>query len=240
MVDHDVALAAFAEELRALGWVTELLVGGSLATGDYVAGVSDLDLVAVADGPVDDERQAQLTELHRRLDATVAAGLDLGCAYVDSGRREDVAVQHPTWTHGMLVQRILSLVSRAELALHGFAVFGRAPQALFPAVTGDDVREAARAELLGYWSWASRRPWIFLQRDMVDLGLTSMARGRHAVRTGELLTKTLAVERVAAPAWLAGQVRARRRGDVVASPRLRAAWHAWRDTRRTTNTTTAG
>ncbi|GAA1530888.1 nucleotidyltransferase domain-containing protein [Dactylosporangium maewongense] len=239
MPDHAVALAAFGEELRALGWVTDLLVAGSLATGDYVPGVSDLDLVAVTDGPVGDDRQAQLAALHRRLDATTAAGLDLGCVYVDVGGRDGIGVQHPTWTHGLLVLRILSLVSRAELAHHGYAVFGRAPQALFPAVTGDDVREAARAELTGYWAWASRRPWIFLSPLMIDLGLTSMARGRHALRTGELLTKSLAVEQAAAPAWLVGQLRARRRGEAVASPRLRAAWIAWRDTRRTCRAATA-
>jgi len=31
--------------LTELGWVSELFVGGSLATGDYVPRVSDLDLV---------------------------------------------------------------------------------------------------------------------------------------------------------------------------------------------------
>jgi hypothetical protein len=39
--------------LASLGWVTELFVGGSAATGDYIPGVSDLDLVALVAGPVD-------------------------------------------------------------------------------------------------------------------------------------------------------------------------------------------
>jgi len=34
------------ERLRSAGWVTDLFVGGSLATGDYRAGISDLDLIA--------------------------------------------------------------------------------------------------------------------------------------------------------------------------------------------------
>jgi len=41
----------FGERLAELGLVRDLLVAGSLATGDYVPGVSDLDLVAVRDGP---------------------------------------------------------------------------------------------------------------------------------------------------------------------------------------------
>jgi hypothetical protein len=220
--------------LTALGWISDLLVAGSLATGDYVPGVSDLDLVVVTDGPVDDARQATLTSLHRRLDGTTGRGVNLGCVYVDGDRRDELHMKHPTWTHGSLVQRTLSGIARAELVRYGYAVFGRPPQTLFPAVTDDDVREAARAELAGYWAWAARRPWFWLDPAMADLGLTSMARGRHAVRTGGLLTKTQAIEQAAAPAWLIDQLRARRHGQDTRSPRLRTAWIAWRDASRTT------
>jgi hypothetical protein len=60
-----------------------------------------------------------------------------------------------------------------------------------------------------------------------------MARGRHALQTGQLLTKTQAIERAHAPAWLKDQLRARRRGQRIASPRTRTALIAWRDARRT-------
>ncbi|GIF43931.1 nucleotidyltransferase domain-containing protein [Actinoplanes xinjiangensis] len=227
-------LTQFGTQLKALGWISDLLVAGSAATGDYVAGVSDLDLVAVTNGPVDDDRLAVLSSLHRQVDQSIGAGLKLGCAYVDVDQREPVQVPHPTWTHGVLVHRIVSAVTRAELVRYGYAVFGRAPQELFPAMNGHDIREAARAELDGYWSWAVRRPWIWLDPVIADLGLTSMARGRHALRTGDLLTKTRAIEQAAAPAWLIDQLRARRRGEDISSPRLRTAWIAWRDARRTT------
>jgi len=228
------ALAQFGRELTALGWVSDLLVAGSLATGDYVAGVSDLDLVALTDGPVGASRETELVALHRRLDATGASGLRLGCVYVDAGRLGEVRAEHPTWTHGLLVRRILSGVTRAELVRYGYAVFGRPPRETFPAAGPDEIRAAARAELVGYWSWAARRPWIWLDPVIADLGLTSMARGRHALRTGELLTKSEAIEQASAPGWLIGQLRARRRGEAVTSPRLRTAVIAWRDAVRTT------
>jgi hypothetical protein len=41
-----------ADRLDGLGWVSDLLVAGSLATRDYVPGVSDLDLVALTGDPV--------------------------------------------------------------------------------------------------------------------------------------------------------------------------------------------
>jgi hypothetical protein len=228
-----------AERLDALGWVTDLLVAGSLATGDYVPGVSDLDLVALTGGPVGPARQEILAGLHRELDRGAAQGLDLGCVYVDSGRLADLGAQHPTWTHGSLVQRGLSGVTRAELVRHGFAVLGRPPATVLPEMTDDDVRRAARAELCGYWAHAARRPLWWLNPVIADLGLTSMARGRHALQTGQLLTKTQAIEQAHAPTWLKDQLRARRQGQQVASPRTRTALIAWRDARRTVSTAAA-
>jgi len=227
------AVPYFAERLGDLGWVSDLLVAGSLATGDYVPGVSDLDLVALTAGPVGPARQEILAGLHRELDQGVARGLDLGCVYVDAGRLADLGALHPMWTHGSLVQRGLSGVTRAELVRHGFAVLGRPPATALPEMTDDDVRRAARAELCGYWAMAAGRPLWWLNPVIADLGLTSMARGRHALATGQLLTKTQAIEQAHAPAWLKNQLRARRQGQSVASPRARTALIAWRDARRT-------
>ncbi len=132
-----------------------------------------------------------------------------------------------------MVDRILSGITRVELVREGYAVVGRPPVGVLPSVSDDEVREAARAELRGYWAWASRRPLMWLSPVIADLGLTSMARGRHALETGQLLTKSTAIERSAAPPWLVDQLRARRRGEAVSSPRIRTGWIAWRDARRT-------
>lgn len=225
-----------AAELSSFGWVTDLLVAGSVATGDYRPGVSDLDLVAIVDGPIEEDRRATLTDLHSRLDEGPGKGLQLGCVYVAHDRLLDPLAEHPTWTHGSMVERRLSRITRAELVLHGYAIFGRPPAELLPAMSADDVREAAREEITGYWAWAARRPRMWLNPVIADLGLTSMARGRHAMTTGTLLTKTKAIERADAPGWLVEQLRARRQGEDVASPRLRTALVAWRDARKTVRT----
>ncbi len=229
------AVAEFGRCLKELGWVTELYVGGSLATGDYIPGVSDLDLVALTDSPVGADRQATLTRVHQDLDEGAASGLGLGCVYVETAKLADTTMKHPTWTHRRLVQRILSGISRAELVRHGYAAFGRPPGSVLPPMTDDDIRAAARAELTGYWTWAARRPWLWLDPTIADLGLTSMARGRHALQHGTLLTKTQAVEQAHAPAWLIDDLRARRQGENATSPRLRTALLAWIDAVRTTS-----
>jgi hypothetical protein len=153
--------------------------------------------------------------------------------YVDETRLSDREALHPTWTHGELVHRILSGVTRAELVRHGFALLGRPPASVLPAMSEAQVRLAAREELCGYWAWASRRPLMWLNPVIADLGLTSMARARYTLQTGHLLTKTAAIEQAHAPQWLVSQLSSRRRGDSVVSPRLRTGWIAWRDCRRT-------
>ena len=72
------AVTDLADRLAGLGWVADLLVAGSLATGDYVPGVSDLDLVALTDGPVGQVRQEVLTGLHRELDDGTPRGWNWG------------------------------------------------------------------------------------------------------------------------------------------------------------------
>ncbi len=235
-VGAQVAVEALTARLRPLAFVTDLLVGGSLATGDHRPGISDLDLVALSDGPIDRERLATIVAIHRELDSTSALGARLGCAYVDASALSDLHARHPTWTHGTLVERSLSGIARAELIRHGHAVLGRAPQQVLPQMSDDDVRHAAQDELAGYWTPAVRHPWWWLDRSFVDLSLTSMARGRHAMATGTLLTKTASIDLAHVPAWLRRDVRARRDTQPVRSPRVRAAWLAWRDASRTTGT----
>ena len=62
---------------------------------------------------------------------------------------------------------------------------------------------------------ASRRPWLWLSTDQIDLSVTTMLRARHTLATGELITKTAALSRPttgAVPCRLLEGVRARRDG----------------------------
>jgi hypothetical protein len=229
------ALDTLTRHLARISEIEAVWAGGSLATGDYFPGVSDLDLVALTRGSVPAHVVAQIAALHADLDSNVAAGLSLGCQYTDPAGLSDPTRLCPTWTHGRLIHRGVSLVTRVELAEHGFALAGPSPSEVLPPETRTMAAQAGRQELLGYWSWAARHPGMFWRLPvMVDLGLTAMARGRHAMRHGRLLTKSSAIEASNAPEWLKDQMRARRRGEPVTSPRWRSAYLAWRDVRRTT------
>ena len=110
-------IEAFAGRLTVLGWVSELWVAGSAASGDHHPGVSDLDLVAVVDGRIDAARHSALTQLHRELETGPADGANLGCAYVEAATLLDLRTRHPTWTHGRWIRRTLSGTPRVELVL---------------------------------------------------------------------------------------------------------------------------
>ncbi len=74
------AVVEFGERLAELGLVRDLLVAGSLATGDYLPGVSDLDLVAVVNGAVDSPRRAALVALHTHLEQGQAPTVNSGAS----------------------------------------------------------------------------------------------------------------------------------------------------------------
>lgn len=218
----DATMAAFSADLRDLGWVQALLVGGSLAAGDYRPGVSDLDLVAVVDGPMTPERRTAISALHARVDAGPGGALELGCTWVDAATLSDVPREHPTWTHGELYDRWLSRLARVDLVRHGYSVFGPAPAELLPPADDETLRTAVLAELDGYWTTVSHRTWVWRHTWIVDLALTTMSRADHALASGELITKAQAIDRLptlGVPDWLVEQVRARRAGDTTAATR---------------------
>ena len=211
-----VTLADFAARLRDLGWVDALLVGGSLAAGDYRPGISDLDLVAIVGGPITPVRRTAIAALHAEVEAGPARALKLGCTWVDMATLDDVAREHPTWTHGELYDRWLSQMARVDLVRHGYSVFGPAPTELLPPVDDEAVRSAVVAELDGYWTTVARRVHPWRHTWLVDLALSTMSRADQALETGELISKALAIERLpdlGVPDWLVAQVRARREGD---------------------------
>ena len=185
----DAPLADFGQRLAELGWISDLHVGGSLATGDHRTGISDLDLVAVVVGPLTREQRARLGSIH----AAIAPAAKLGCTYVPAQLVTAPDTEHFTWTHTRAIERRLSGLTRAELLRHGYAVFGREPADVWTSMTADDVRRAVVQEMTGYWTWVSHRPWLWLSTDQVDLTVTTMLRARHTLATGELISKSAAL-----------------------------------------------
>jgi len=229
--EHVPGLAAFVALTRDTLWVLDVWIAGSVASGDFHQGVSDVDLVAMTAGRLDARQQQQVIDWHRNIDDGPAHGSNLGCVYVAEDDLDDLPARWPTWSHAQFFQRPLSLMTRAELIAVGTSLSGRTPATVLPPVA---VTDAVRAELNGYWTYARRRPWLYASSTFCDLALISMARARVSLRTGQLVTKAQALQDVHAPPELVEQMRQRRSGAVARSPRPRHMWFAWADTVATT------
>jgi predicted nucleotidyltransferase len=231
-VDHPVVDALVAD-LASRGGVRDVWLHGSLATGDHRPGVSDIDVVAITTRPLGASDVGDIERMHRHLDATWPESA-LGCTYVDAGRLSTPGTRHPTWTHGRRVERRLSAMVRAELLDHGQVLLGREPAAALAPMSRDEVKDAVREELTGYWSWAARRPWLFLRSEIGDLALLSMARARITLASGALVSKDEAMAHVRAPRRVVDGLSDRRAGGSPSLPVAPVlAHHAWHDTRRT-------
>jgi hypothetical protein len=197
--------------VRVLG----LYAAGSMGTPDFESERSDLDLVAVLEKAPDEDEIAALTAMHRELERGSPAGRRLHCLYVARPDLDDTAREWPYWAGGRMRSRAFTAITRIELHDHGVVVAGEPIAGCIPYVTHEELVDAVRSELATVWLPASRRLIRWYDDEWVDLGLTSLARARAALRDGELLTKTQAIARLAefdVPEWLRRDVTARRRG----------------------------
>ncbi len=208
-----------AELAQALsGIVAGLYVGGSLATGDYRPGVSDIDGVAVLDSAPKPAVRAELIAIHRRLARRHEEAAVLHCVYVSAKDLADVTHKHWMWAFDELFRRPFSMIARAELLADPVVVLGPPPSAWLPPLSSAELREGARAELTGYWRRALRKRAIWQQDVYVDLGLTVWARVDATMSEGVLITKTEAISRMAergVPADVVEGVARRRAGEQV-------------------------
>ncbi|MFI6169592.1 nucleotidyltransferase domain-containing protein [Nocardia sp. NPDC051052] len=211
-------LEAFAAEIEPAAGVVALLVGGSLATGDFQPGVSDFDLVALIERPLTDDQRRLVAQLHRAFISRHPEATKLHCVYVPVDDLDEVETPHVTWAAQMMFERPLTGIARAELLRFGFAVFGEPPEAVIPPVTAAELAAAVRGDLSGYWVPALRRPSIWFRDSYIDLSLFTLARAEVTLATNELITKREALtrlDRFHVPAELIEQIRQRRDGHIV-------------------------
>jgi len=188
---------------------------GSLASGDYVPGRSDLDLVALIAAPVTGEQRRDLRRAHERLDSQEPLAAGLHCSYMVSGEQADPGQNHLTWAHRELYERPVSPVSRRELCQGGLCLLGPAPATVIPAVTDAELADYIRTDLRDYWYPKTALPDLWLTDIWVDLGMLTLARAVVTLREGRLITKREALGVLAstgAPASVVSDIRDRRYG----------------------------
>ena len=210
-------LARLRDGLVARGGLAGIYLYGSLATGDFSPARSDIDLVVMVNGELDQAAVGELRELHAALAGSDPAGR-LHCLYVPGRAAADPVRPHPYWYGDRMTKWQLKVLTRAELASAGVALHGPWPPPGAAPVSTAELQAAVREEIGCYWRRMARQRACWLRDSWVDLGLTVLPRSAAVLTTGELITKTEAISRLAefeVPAELAREIRRRRDGQVV-------------------------
>jgi hypothetical protein len=191
---------------------------GSLATGDFSPARSDIDVVVMVEREPDKAAIQELQQLHMAL-ASLGGAIDrLHCLYVPVETASDPDRLHAYWFGDRMTQWQLKVMTQAELASVGIAFYGPWPPPVLKPVPTADVQSAVHQEISGYWRRIARKRKRWLQDDWVDHGLVVLPRAEAVLTTGDLITKSEAISRLAqfgVPAALAREIRCRRDGQVV-------------------------
>jgi hypothetical protein len=217
--DTERVLRRFGADAGQALPLVALWAHGSLASGDYVPGRSDLDLIALVAAPVTSAQRLELQQLHESLMTDEPLAASLHCSYVVSGEQAESDRRHLTWAHAELFERPVSPVSRRELLQGGRCLLGPAPAAVLPVVTDAELTCYIRADLRDFYYPHTSRPDVWLQDIWVDLGMLTLARADVALRELRLITKREALDVLAsmhAPDDVVSDIRNRRYGTAPA------------------------
>lgn len=182
-------------------------VGGSFSTGDFVANVSDFDLLVVVDDELTPALVERLTAYHAQLRGSGDESMRLEGDYVPLRWLVPEGTSRPVWwfRDGALrpPEFMLSADNIANLRRDGVAVYGPPARTLLPEVTAEQVRAAVRTML-------ADEPSVETEGDAAR-ELIDVARSLSALDSGEPTSRSAGL------AW------AHRRMDPRWHPALRRA-----------------
>jgi hypothetical protein len=211
-------LDRFLAGLRALAPVA-VWAHGSLAGGDYQQGRSDLDMIAVLEGPISLATVRRLARLHRGLrDEPLARKLH--CSYLTPDTLAGAERSHLTWAHNGLMRRPVTPVTRRELHAFGLVRHGDSPGDLLPPLPDDELHAFVVRDQKEFWRPAVRKARLWKQDVWVDLGMVTFARATVTLRDGRLISKREALDllpELGAPIDVVEDIRRRRYGDPAPS-----------------------
>jgi hypothetical protein len=232
--DVALLLSQLQDGLAARGDLVGLYVYGSLATGDYSPASSDIDVIVMVQREPDKAALQELAQLHTAVASASGTAERLHSLYVPVTAGPDPALLHHYWFGDRMTQWELKVMTQAELTSVGVALYGPwPPPGIMPVPVGD-IQAAVHQEVSGYWRRIARRRKLWLEDLWVDHALVVLPRAEAVLATGDLITKSQAISRLAdfgVPAGLAQEIRRRRDGQPVtltAAGKVRRAWTARR------------
>ena len=195
------------------GRISAFLVTGSIALGEYRAGSSDLDFVAVSDAPLDERERSKLAAMHRAAWILRSRPSLDGCF----ATRAQLAAD----PRGLVVPRVREgiFIPEDDYAANPVAwcTAARHPLSLRydPGIRiwDDDgvLRTWCRDNLAGYWSSWTRRAGNRFPDSLAALGagatfwgVTGVSRIHATIATGRIVSKLVSIDLARAaygPGW---------------------------------------
>lgn len=234
--DVNELVVAVSDGSRAVlgGDMVGMYLTGSLATGDYVPGRSDVDFVVVTDAALGDDHVEALRAMHERIALARRSRLpwiegiyvptDLWRRHIPGG-----ATCHRLTVDGTFGVQLLGANWVIERALFpgAITVDGPPPQTLVDPVSDAEVAAAAREAALSWWPHTLEDVSLLPDEAHLVFAVLTMARAWFSAEVAAQATKTEAARWLAdrrpewatllheALAWRAGRPFARR-DDVLA------------------------
>jgi hypothetical protein len=195
------ALQAGAQETLGANLIV-LYLRGSLVTGDFDPGISDIDFFAVTEQRVSEREFAALAAMHTGFASLPNQYADqLEGPYIDraAARRFQPGERHLTIARNepLLWREHFAnwVLERWMLRAWGMTLLGPDPKTLIDPVTSDEIQAAIRDNMLRWVTWINDPddPDWLLPRGHKAYVVETMCRALYTLATGELAGKPRAV-----------------------------------------------
>lgn len=203
--DINALLSDFASHFSDA--LTDQLIGlylyGSLALGDFDPDHSDIDLIAVTDGALDDRQFEAIREMHAR----IAASDSVWAQRIEAAYIPREALNHPAPTAAKYpqIEKERPLMrdpletgwpfQRYTLREHGIPIIGADPHTLIDPVDPDDMRQAVIAIAGGWLDQSQHDPdWLAWVSDphAMEFVVLTLCRFLYSLATGKVASKPAA------------------------------------------------
>lgn len=175
---------------------------GSLSSGDFNLGSSDIDFLFVTTDPLSEDKVSELEALHNRI---WGAGLKWASKLEGAYVPRDLICRHdadgapcPGVNEGQFyVARLGSdwIIQRHIVREYGVVLAGPDPKTLIDPITGDEIREAVLGVLREWWFPMLDDPsWLHDHgSEYHAFAVISMCRALHALKHGTIVSKPKAI-----------------------------------------------
>lgn len=192
-----------------------LYLYGSLSSGDFDLGSSDIDFLVVTRTKLSAEQLAALARMHGRIKDSKAKFADqLEGSYIpvaDVRRYDPEHSQQPSigvdWDFGINAHGWNWVLERAIIRESGKALAGPSPTDLIDPVSPEDLKVAVQHQLYDFWANIGHPDWLDVAAYQA-FSILTMCRALHTLNTGTLTSKPKAAM------WAMSALGPQRRGDI--------------------------